>query len=439
MVSGDSNATTDVFAKDIVTGEVVRVSNTTTGAAANAASSQPTISDDGCVVAFQSDASNLVPGDTNSMGDVFTHRLPFGTCRNRVPIALADAYTTSNLLGTTLEVATPGVLANDSDPDGATLTAQLVNGPARGSLDLAANGSFTYTPQVGDSGTVTFTYRAIDAAGAASNPATVTLTVPPPMGTVAATTTALEAGLLGAASSPGPDTIQLLPDATYELTSGPLVADGEIVIHGNGATISAGDNSRVLHVSSTANVTIEDVTLRDGTADMGGAVYNDGSLTLIDTDVRDSHARAGGAISGGGELDIIRGSFTGNAATLIGGAVGTWGTTDIRDTSFIDNEAGIIGGAIASAAPGTMRLERTEVRANVADHLGGGLATNGVMTVVDSTIVENQANEGGGVYHLDTTALVVIETSMIRDNAPENCAGTGSVRSTGTDDSDATC
>ena len=62
------------------------------------------------------------------------------------------------------DVAAPtGVLSNDTDADGtASLTAAVVTGPAHGKLALAADGSFTYTPAAGFTGTDTFTYRAND-------------------------------------------------------------------------------------------------------------------------------------------------------------------------------------------------------------------------------------------------------------------------------------
>jgi VCBS repeat-containing protein len=69
-----------------------------------------------------------------------------------------------------------GVLANDSDPDSATLTATAVDQPANGTLALSADGSFTYTPNVGFSGQDTFTYQAGDGTDT-SAPATVTITV----------------------------------------------------------------------------------------------------------------------------------------------------------------------------------------------------------------------------------------------------------------------
>ena len=93
---------------------------------------------------------------------------------NDAPAAAADAYGVTE--DTPLTVEAPGVLANDTDPDGNALTAVLAGGVANGTLSLQADGSFTYTPNAGFSGTDSFTYRASDGA-ATSAPATVTLTV----------------------------------------------------------------------------------------------------------------------------------------------------------------------------------------------------------------------------------------------------------------------
>ena len=69
-----------------------------------------------------------------------------------------------------------GVLDNDTDPDGDTLTAVLVTGPTNGTLTLNADGSFTYTPTDNFIGTDSFTYTANDGA-LNSNTATVTINV----------------------------------------------------------------------------------------------------------------------------------------------------------------------------------------------------------------------------------------------------------------------
>ena len=68
------------------------------------------------------------------------------------------------------------ILANDSDIDSPTLTAQLVSGPSHGTLQLSADGSLTYRPDADFAGTDSFSYQASDGI-ALSNLATVTITV----------------------------------------------------------------------------------------------------------------------------------------------------------------------------------------------------------------------------------------------------------------------
>jgi VCBS repeat-containing protein len=95
---------------------------------------------------------------------------------NNPPLAVDDAYTTDE--DTPLNVAAPGVLANDMDAGSDPLTAVLDVGPANGTLTLNPDGSFTYTPNADFNGLDTFSYHASDGT-AGSNLATVSLTVNP--------------------------------------------------------------------------------------------------------------------------------------------------------------------------------------------------------------------------------------------------------------------
>jgi VCBS repeat-containing protein len=96
------------------------------------------------------------------------------TAVNDAPAAADDAYSTAE--DTALTVPAPGVLGNDSEPDGDAVTAVVDSPPSHGSLSLNANGSFTYTPAANFNGTDSFTYKASDGS-LSSNPATVTITV----------------------------------------------------------------------------------------------------------------------------------------------------------------------------------------------------------------------------------------------------------------------
>ncbi len=93
---------------------------------------------------------------------------------NDAPTAANDSYSTNE--DTLLTVAAPGVLGNDSDPEGSTLSAVLVATAANGAVVLNADGSFTYSPNADWNGTDSFTYKANDGA-LDSAVATVTIEV----------------------------------------------------------------------------------------------------------------------------------------------------------------------------------------------------------------------------------------------------------------------
>lgn len=97
---------------------------------------------------------------------------------NATPAAKDDAYSAKKAKkkAAPFTVAAPGVLANDSDPDGNPLTAQLVSNPANGTLAFNQDGSFSYTPNKKFKGQDSFVYKATDGKGG-SNEATVTVTV----------------------------------------------------------------------------------------------------------------------------------------------------------------------------------------------------------------------------------------------------------------------
>ncbi|WP_373057481.1 HYR domain-containing protein [Zunongwangia sp. H14] len=91
------------------------------------------------------------------------------------PVARNDNYSTPQ--DTQLQVsAEEGLLQNDSDPDGDNLTVIQVSEVSNGTLNLQPDGSFTYTPNTGFSGTDSFTYYVTDGGGESAE-ATVTINV----------------------------------------------------------------------------------------------------------------------------------------------------------------------------------------------------------------------------------------------------------------------
>lgn len=94
---------------------------------------------------------------------------------NLSPITGDDSYIGDK--NTPLVIASPGLLRNDSDGNEDVITPILLSGPYNGTLQLNADGSFTYTPEADFEGDDSFTYVIEDAEGAYSEPAKVTLTV----------------------------------------------------------------------------------------------------------------------------------------------------------------------------------------------------------------------------------------------------------------------
>ena len=136
------------------------------------------------------------------------------------PAATDDEYDAAE--NQPLQIAAPGILANDNDPDpGDTLHVMLVHGVSNGTLLLHADGAFDYTPNPGTTGIDTFTYRAIDHAGQASGDATVRIAVSGPPGppTAAPDTYVVQQGQEIREPAPGVLGNDAAPDAHDRLRS----------------------------------------------------------------------------------------------------------------------------------------------------------------------------------------------------------------------------
>ena len=129
LVPLDSNGTGDIFVRDRLAGTTTRVSVDSAGVQGNGNSSQPSISPDGRFVVFESDANNLVAGDTNGFRDIFVHNLDTGTT-TRVSIH-SDGVTQANATCTRSTISADGLfIAWDSS------ASALVTGDANVNFDV---------------------------------------------------------------------------------------------------------------------------------------------------------------------------------------------------------------------------------------------------------------------------------------------------------------
>jgi len=215
---------------------------------------------------------------------------------NLSPVAVNDLYSTN--ANTTLNQAAPGVLNNDADPEGATLTAQLVTGPSHGTLTLNANGSFSYTPTTNYTGSDNFSYSANDGTSI-SNVSVATIAVLPSLvsigfspasvtggttsqGTVTLSATAPSGGLAVALSS---DSASATVPASVTIASGSSSATFTVtttaVTGSTAATISAVYDG----VTKTAVLTLDPPaaslsTIAISPASVTGGATTQGTLTL---------------------------------------------------------------------------------------------------------------------------------------------------------------
>jgi CshA-type fibril repeat protein len=296
------------------------------------------------------------PADGFSGTDTFTYTVTDAAGRSTTgtvtvvvgPRATADTATAT--AGSTLTVAKgDGVLANDR---GTGLTAAVDQQPAHGTVELAGNGSYTYTPKDGFSGTDTFTYTATDPAGRTST-GTVTVTVRP--GTE-------------------PDAVTVAAGGSTTVTSGALTGND----HGTGLTVvsvSGGD-----HGTATRN---DDGTItytpKDGFSGTDTVTYtvtdpsgatNTGTVTVTVTPVA-----GGGSTSAEADATTTVPAGTG----LLDGAKGTeLAVTDHTEPSHGEVTVGEDGSYTYKPEPGYSGPDGFDY--TVTDGSGG--TTTGTVTIV---------------------------------------------------------
>jgi Tol biopolymer transport system component len=136
LVGGDSNGARDVFVRDLQEGTTTRVSTDSIGNQGDADSFSPWISRDGRSVVFWSDAVNLVQNDTNGVSDVFLHDLETGvTTRVSVDSSGNEAENTCSG-GTTCGSFHPSISADGTHVSFRSYADNLVSGDTNGLRDI---------------------------------------------------------------------------------------------------------------------------------------------------------------------------------------------------------------------------------------------------------------------------------------------------------------
>jgi hypothetical protein len=254
----------------------------------------------------------------------------------------------------------------------------------------------------------------------------------------------LRAAVQEANALPGDDAVDV-PAGNYVLTvgesgadssTGALVFTSHLTVTGAGADetiLQGGGNDRVILVASAAVATIADVTIRNGRADSGAGIENEGTLEVVRCTVSDNSAGyQGGGIENGGTLSVNDSTVRGNASGYQGGGMDNEGSATVTRSSITANSAEYEGGGLNNY--GRLTIVSSSVEGNSAGNGGGGINLGqGLVTVEGSTIGGNTAGSEGGGIDISSSWLgqptAIVESSTIAGNSSE--LGGGGVHNTG--------
>jgi CSLREA domain-containing protein len=234
------------------------------------------------------------------------------------------------------------------------------------------------------------------------------------------------AGGCAGGSSIGVDIITFVGNYTITLGSQLPFVTTAITINGKGAanTIIQSASSpnvatwRIFQVTSTGNLTLNQMTVRNGRCNgsctvlgniepnAGGAIYNGGTLTVTNSTIADNTADNGGGLYNSGTLTVTNSVFSGNNANGgygRGGGIYNNGTLSVTNSTFSGNVAAFTGGGIFSE--GVLNVKNSTFSGNRAAGSGGGIHNNGTLDLANSTLVGNITNFGGGLFNGGTATV----------------------------------
>ena len=205
-----------------------------------------------------------------------------------------------------------------------------------------------------------------------------------------------------------------------EYSSGIKVDVDNLIIDGNGHEIDACGKARIFCCDGK-NITIKNISLKNGFSKKGGAIYNMDELNIErSTLMKNIAMEYGGAIRNEGELKIEKSTLKGNNAGW-GGAISNKGQLNITESKINGNIANIDGGAIQNDVEAI--ITKSSIYENTASNNGGAIINwYGKFTIEKSELTKNKASAGGAIYNNKLGELILNE-STIDENSAENEGG----------------
>ena len=199
-----------------------------------------------------------------------------------------------------------------------------------------------------------------------------------------------------------------------------VIINKNIRIDGKGHTIDAKNLGRIFKINLGVAVTLTNVTLTNGNATVGGAIYNFDNLDLVHVNFVNNTAKYGGAIMNYGYgLVLDDSTFTNNTAK-IGGAIYNSDDCFVVGNSTFTNNTAKIGGAIYNYGIGFVVGNSTFAN-NTAEDAGAVYNEGDNSVVGNSTFVNNTATSIGGA--IINNGKLVVDNSAFEDNAANYYGG----------------
>ncbi|MEM8641199.1 MAG: CHAT domain-containing protein [Cyanobacteria bacterium P01_G01_bin.54] len=202
----------------------------------------------------------------------------------------------------------------------------------------------------------------------------------------------------------------------------------DITVDGNGGTVDGNGSSSVFLVSSAVtNTTIQNITIRNGSALYGGGIdaYNS-NITLINSTLSGNSAgvEGGGIISYNGNITLINSTLSGNSAGNDGGGIKSfYGNITLINSTVSGNIANDDGAGIQSD-DSNITLINSTVTGNSARDDGGGIQSDyGNITLNSSTVSRNLSGDNGGGIETDNGNVALINATVSDNSAINNGGG----------------
>ncbi|MCA9973539.1 MAG: right-handed parallel beta-helix repeat-containing protein, partial [Anaerolineales bacterium] len=188
-----------------------------------------------------------------------------------------------------------------------------------------------------------------------------------------------------------------------------------------------GSNDNGAAIRNLGTLRLQNVTVYSNTTNASGAIYNGGGRLTLENSrlLSNTVVGAGGAIYMyyNGHVTVTHSLLAGNRASQ-GGAIYSLANLYVADSTLRDNTAETFGGGLIVFG-GTAVLERSTFTGNHADGNGGGIHNNlGVLTMTNTTLSRNSANNYPALSNVSANAHTWIRSSTIADNVATS-AGTG--------------